>query len=71
MAELVYLGFDRAGLGEARRDVERHAAQVAAEIFPHSVGTKYEEAAVAAVLDAIECKRPWPTAAPSGVLISD
>lgn len=33
MQDLVYIGIDRAGLEEARRDVERHAAKVAAEVY--------------------------------------
>ena len=56
MADLIYLGFDREGLEEARRDQRRHAEKMALEFFGEPV-TADE---VSWVLGAIECKRPWP-----------
>lgn len=50
MQDLVYIGIDRAGLEEARRDVERHAAKVAAEL----------KADPEAVRIAFTCDDMWP-----------
>jgi hypothetical protein len=73
--ELVYLGFDRAGLDEARRDVERHAAKVARSLI-HFEGSAefaapYYESAARMVYNVIKCPQPWPTVTPRGVLVID
>jgi hypothetical protein len=56
MPDLVYIGMDRAGLDEARRDVERHAAKIAASIR----ATKRPDLE-SAVVEAMTCPQEWPT----------
>ncbi len=63
MSDLVFIGLSRAGLEEAQRDRDRHAARLAQRLYPlaWAEGDAIQQVVVREVKAAIQCDREWPT----------
>lgn len=55
MTDLIYLGFDREGLEEAREDQRRYATEGATKLDGPFISVED------LILRAIKCNHPWPT----------
>ncbi len=63
MAGLVFIGLSRAGLEEAQRDRDHHAARLAERLYPQAWadGGPIRQLIIREVKAAMSCDREWPT----------